>query len=100
MKKTIKFYTAKEIQLIKQEIKNGIPIPEIGKRFALEFKRPVSGITAKVYSLSKTIIKPTIKTPTIANPINIEGVSIPQGLVWEGNGDIKLYKDHFRVYFK
>ena len=100
MKKTIKFYTARELQILRKDIKSGIPIPEIGKAYALEFKRPALAITAKAYSLSKTMLKPVVKAPVTVNPLSVEGISIPQGLVWEGNGDIKLYKDHFRIYFK
>lgn len=100
MKKTIKFYTTKEIELIKKAIEAKIPIVEIGKKYETEFKRTALAISTKAYSLSKPAIKPIIKAPITTNPLTIEGISIPQGLVWEGNGDIKLYKDHFRVYFK
>ena len=99
MSKTITFYTAREISIIKDDIKNGVPMVEIGQRHAKDFNREPLNISAKAYIIKRGN-KTTTKTASTKTHISTEGISIPHGLVWEGNGDIRLYKDHFRVYFK
>jgi len=99
MAKTIKFYTDEEVEILKKDITAGIPIPIIGKRYSVKFGRNAASIIQKSYSIQKLMPKTTIKS--VFKPISTsEGISIPKGLVWEGNGEVKLYKDHFRIYFK
>lgn len=99
MAKTIKFYTDEEVEILKKDIIAGIPIPIIGKRYSVKFGRNAASIIQKSYSIQKLMPKTTVKS--VFKPVSIsEGISIPKGLVWEGNGEVKLYKDHFRIYFK
>jgi hypothetical protein len=53
----MKHYTPKQVNLMKQEIRKGKPLPLIAKDLSREWNRPYQGIYSKVVVLSKKTYK-------------------------------------------
>lgn len=53
----MKQYTPKQVNIIKQEIRTGKPLPLIAKDLATEWGRPLKGIYGKVVALSRKTYK-------------------------------------------
>ena len=112
----LRFYTKKEINIMKSNIATGEPITYIAERLAVEFDRPVVGVRCKLYNLKSEVNKindwkgPT-KIEVVKETLNFEptlekeqhadiGVDVPHGMTFEGKPKrITLHSDHFRIYF-
>lgn len=53
----MKQYTPKQVNIIKQEIRTGKPLPLIARDLAIEWGRPLKGIYGKVVTLSRKTYK-------------------------------------------
>lgn len=108
--KEVRFYTAKEEEIMKKAISSGETIKSIAARLAVEFNRPIPGLSQKLNTLKKQI--PSIKHRLVKQKFNFQpepiveqqpadiGVDIPHGMTFEGKPKrISLHSDHFRIYF-
>ncbi len=108
--KQVKFYTLEEENIMKKAISSGETIKSIAARLAVEFNRPIPGLSQKLNTLKKQI--PSIKPRLVKQKFNFQpepvveqkpadiGVDVPHGMTFEGKPKrISLHSDHFRIYF-
>jgi hypothetical protein len=106
----LRFYTLEEEDILKKAISSGEPIKNIATRLAVEFNRPIIGLSQKLRNLKKQI--PDIKSKIVKERFNFQpepvveqqpadiGVDVPHGMTFEGKPKrISLHSDHFRIYF-
>ena len=115
-KRTIKFYTSLQYEILKQQILSGKKTHELAREYAPVWNRTETALISTIAALRQKLgVKYTPMAKTIAKPAKITRVQVkevnttpvqeakltlPEGMTFEGVAKrVELHSNHFRVYF-
>ena len=105
MSKSVVFYSEKELQTIQSEIKQGVPVPEIAKKYAKSWNRTESSLLVKIYKIIRTkdtavYTKRGKKPARVISQANNQGITLHGGFVFDFKPQrAEMFQDHVRLYF-
>lgn len=99
------FYSEKEINTIKSELKAGLKPTAIARKYSKEWGRTINAILFKILMISKNPKAKTVKRgrpvgSKTTKPNNGAGIVLSSGFVFDFKPHrAEMHSDHVRLYF-
>jgi len=103
--RTLKFYTEKENEILKNELQLGKRTSHIAKIYSIKWDRDFDSLQVKVGLMRRKLGIPNplskkMQKQAIITPVQEAKLTLPEGMTFEGVAKkVELHSNHFRVYF-
>jgi ATP-dependent protease Clp ATPase subunit len=79
--KTIKFWTSTEIKIAKKALDKDESVVKIARKLSTKLKRPLSGVTAKLYEIKKGTVSEIPKKGGVEMPSDLNFEISPKKII-------------------